>query len=166
MHSAVADTTMWTWASSPSPASLPDTVSALPLTVLVTVPSTKWALPAHAAVAVSISAVKMPTVRKPTLDVLRMLPPLPFGWSPAHSLSFAAISSPPVGPAHRLTTSQPVPRAPNDGQTMHARPHASTAGCVVHAYYQSCSHQEYARCNGEAWFPPERTASWLGEGTC
>src|SRR5574341_1885556 len=50
MHSAVALTTMWTWASSPRPASLPETVRLSPVRVAVTVLLTKCGLPANAGV--------------------------------------------------------------------------------------------------------------------
>src|SRR6187549_1245443 len=57
MQSAVAVTTMCTCASSPSPASLPDTVRLSPVRVTVTVLETKCGLPAHAAGTASASAL-------------------------------------------------------------------------------------------------------------
>src|SRR6266511_3303343 len=62
MHSAVALTTMWTWDSSPSPASLPDTIRLSPLRVAVTVSSTKCGLPANATGTASANELSASTI--------------------------------------------------------------------------------------------------------
>ena len=57
MHAAVAVTTICTWASSPSPASLPSTVRVLPL--VVAVQAVKCGLPAQLADVTSTSVARI-----------------------------------------------------------------------------------------------------------
>jgi hypothetical protein len=72
IHSAVALTTTWTCASSPSPASLPDTVRLLSVRYAVIELATKCGLPAHAGAgeaattnpATIIGSVKMKSMRR------------------------------------------------------------------------------------------------------
>src|SRR6266536_3018817 len=63
MHSAVAVTTMWTWSSSPRPASLPETVRVPSVLVALTVLSTKCGLPAHAGtVKIAVAIARTATI--------------------------------------------------------------------------------------------------------
>src|SRR6266540_6938544 len=63
MHSAVALTTMWICASSPSPASLPDTMRLSSVRVAVVALPTKWGLPANATGTPSASELSASTIR-------------------------------------------------------------------------------------------------------